>query len=271
MPNFLYNNIEVKIGNSGILADSASLETTNSLQTVYTIGARMFGQTPTGPIKSTLQISYFPEISNDQIFPMIGNFKREIPSIAATGMSVAGVEGSFYLDSLNIKATPNSPVKINASFTSYFPLTGYLQNKTPTTIFNVSESSGLAHGWDTYITLSDHTTYPIYDFSYDFKANWEPEFVIGNLYPNQVHFMGGTENFNFVRDFYTDLSMSGNDILPFLNSVDKNVSIFEIANHNSTIYQNAMLIPLSGKTRSSSIAANLDDFVRVSVSIENAF
>jgi hypothetical protein len=184
---------------------------------------------------------------------------------------LAGVTGSFYLDSLDLKVTPNSPLKINASFTSYFPLSGYIQNKTPTTVFNISESSGLGHGWETYVTLSDNTTYPTYDFSYNFRAAWEPEYVIGNLYPNQVHFMGGTETFNFVRDFYTGISFSGDDILPYLNLVDKNVVILEMGRHYYDAYQHSLCVPLSGKTKGTSITANVDDFVRVSVDVENIF
>jgi hypothetical protein len=110
-----------------------------------------------------------------------------------------------------MRIQPNSTVKASASFVSYHPLTGDVGTKrTGENAITYNKSNSLAHGWTTFITNSGTAReVPIYEFSYQFRAQWNPIYTIGHTYPRQVQLLSAGEMIVLDKDDFRHIAFSG--------------------------------------------------------------
>lgn len=220
-----FDNCDVIVNGSGLLADSASLNIDNSLIPIYVLGKKgIVNQSPNGPLRSTFQFSYIPEVSNEPNYNCTQIINQLLNDIYYSGVSleIGGIIGTnCYLQSYSLKATPNNLIKVAASYISFTPTFGQIKNKTSGIIYDLTNTLG--HGWTTYVlSTGDFLSVPTYEFAYDFKANWEPIYTIGNPYPIQVKLLEGEEKITIVRDTSYNIDFSGNNACNQLFSCSTN-------------------------------------------------
>lgn len=265
-----FNNIDVKIQGSGILAESASISSKNSTQPVFTVGKiGQRGNAPFGPLTCSYNFSYFPELDNEPN-RFISNTIKDMTNDLYSGVDieVGGFSGSnCYLTRYNLEADANDPVRATANFISFGPISGAAANKLTTAPF-YNRNNYLAHGWSVYITDTGDflTPNPTYNFSYSFDCNWNPVYIMGQTKPCNIRLMSATENVAFTRDVLTHILHSGVNLSSYLETTgDCRMLNIEFAYDSSP---NTLLpsirIPVSGfSITTSEIQAQTDDFLRI--------
>jgi len=279
MPYFSYDNVDVTINSTGILSQSASINTQNEITPAYVIGKRnIIGQFPEGPIKSAFSFNYFPEIGNEPNYTITQLLKNLNDDILWSGVSVAvaGVTGyNCYLTNYSIGASPNEMVIASVSYETFTPLSGQLLNKNDSITYN---PSGLwAHGWTSYVTdTSGHLNQPTYDFSYEFNISWQPIYILGQKSPSQVSLIGGSESLRFTKDvFFHNVSFSGESPSgSFITGEDQNIDIMGVTLlcGKPEASGNSLSFPVTGsKIKNYQLNIQLDDFVKITTVIERFF
>src|SRR3990167_7544728 len=97
-----FNDVDVTIGGTGILAESASLSSQNSIEPQFILGRRgNIDQSPAGPQKTTFNFNYLLEIDNEPGLTGIKNLKNlsNPNSGENVTIAIAGITGyNCYLD-----------------------------------------------------------------------------------------------------------------------------------------------------------------------------
>jgi hypothetical protein len=283
-----FDNVDVILNNTGIMAESASVEQTNSLTPIFSIGRKgISAQAPSGPHKTTFQVNYYLELDNEPSYEVISTIKNLINETTLSGIQIeiAGVTGyNCFLDSYSFKAVANELIKASVSFSSYVPLSGKFNKKRSDVVYNKSNS--IAHGWSTYVvSTGTYESLPTYELAYNFIAAWEPIYVIGKKTPLEVKLLSANEKVSITKDKYAEVTFSGkspfNDIIQS-DLVDQEVDLMNLAflcrtGYASGIFQlndpcQSLLFNLSGaKVVASQFNANIDDFVRTTTEITRYF
>ena len=213
-----YDNIDVAINGSGILAESARISQVNYLDPAYVLEKRgEMSQPVKDSIRSKIDIGYFVEVDHEPslgIVDSIKKFRTDDHDAKPFTVEVANISGSFYLEDYSIRVQPNQTVKASASFVSYDPLTGDIGAKrVGDNAINYNQTNSLAHGWTTYITNSGVAReVPTYEFEYQFRAQWNPIYAIGRPYPKQVQLLSAGEMLVFTRDKFKHVQFSGEKV-----------------------------------------------------------
>jgi hypothetical protein len=211
----IFDNCDVTINGSGILATSASIASENSIESAYILGYKgPTNQIPNGPIKSVINYTYIPVISQEVNFGVSNKIKKMTDDSNYFGekLELAGLTNDYcFLDNYNIKTTQNNIVEADSSYTTFWPLCGGLRNKTNN--INYLNNGDIAHSWSTYIVNSgDYNIKPIYNFNYNFRATWQPMYVVGQIYPVQVKLLSAQETISFDMDNYRNILFTGEEI-----------------------------------------------------------
>lgn len=272
----------VKIHTTGVIAETVSMDSSNQLRPTYTIGRRQpLGQEPEGPQETNLQISYFFDINSDPVFRNTEFLKQleDDKNPTKLKISVAGITGDYYLESFNIESAPNQTTKASASFISFWPLSGKLQSSNE----EITGDFDFSHGWTTLVRSQDgYLQAPTYSLSYNFEANWQPTYKIGQKLPLQVNLMSANETINLTKDDYTHISFSGEDPCDNLFSCGSDQIEFigvSIAcdsgildNLDKGINQHFPSIDLTGsKITESNLSIEVDDFARNQLILRNFY
>lgn len=275
-----FDQINIAVNGTGVICDSCSIDSQNVIQPLYVLGQRsIIGQNQAGGIKHSCQISYLVDLLAEPLQLTSSNLKTIHNSFSYDALTIelAGITGSFYLESYNVKIDPNQEAKATASLISYLPLTGAFTN-TGTTVYNTTSSSGLAHAWQTFVSnVSNYSTIPTYSFDYSFKAKWSPIYVIGNPNPIQTQLLGGDETFTFVRDQFDNIQFSGETAQTFLNlSNTTTILLNNISQAPNSVFSTLPLYSLtfdcgSGIVTNNNISAVTDDMIKVKTQIVNYF
>jgi len=266
--SLFFDEIDAIIAGSGILAESASISSENSLSPLYVLGNKgIINQSPSGPLRSSFSFNYVLESNYDPVQNIVSYLKtgRETTNYESTIVSLGGITGNCFLDSYSLKSSPNDVTKANVSFISFLPLTGFLQDKKGNINYNSSNTSGISHGWTTYFSNINNK---IYEMDYSFKPNWEPVYTLGSVFPRQIQFLGAQEDMSFVKDIYTGIQFSGQNATGYFNftGLQTTVKLFGLMNSNS------YTIEISGsKVKNTQVNASLDDIVRVSSSVSKYY
>lgn len=273
-----YDDIDVSLNGSGIMAESAEISVTPSLSPVYSLGRRgIWNNVASAPPTANININYFLETffdhnKNTIDFIKTGDTSQFHP---CDRIVIGNITGSGYLASFSFAAQPNSPIIVSTSYNCYSEMVGDLRAKNNTVKYNVTNSSGLAHGYGLHITSSGNSQIvPTYDFNYNFSIDWSPIYKIGNKVPIQVNYVGATERFTLTRDVYTGVNiMSGVNVTGYLNTTgDSNIDLISLNSVANTRNLSTMNFNLSGaKVISNSVSAALDDFVRVQTAAINYY
>ncbi len=260
--------------NSGILAESASIDSSNSIDPVIVIGKKgIINQVPNGPLTNEISISYYPEIRYEPNFQIISFLKNLTSDYDGINVEIGGVIArNCYLKSYSLKNSPNEITKASVNFISYLPLSGTLLPKSGDIFYNKSQTIG--HGWTTFITTSGEATgAPTYEFNYDFDVEWEPIYLLGQTNPTEVKLMGGSEKIEIVRDAFYQVKFSGEiasgNLIQALN--DNNIDIMSLGFLCSG-YNDTLAISISGgRVKNSIINYGIDDIIKISTTINKYF
>ena len=273
-----YDQIDVSLNGSGIMAESAEITTSPSLQSVYSLGQRgIWNQVPSAPITSNISINYYLETNYDHNKNTIDFLKTGYTSTyhPSTRVVIGNITGSGYLQSFSISAQPNSPILANVNYICYHELAGGLAQRNNTIKYNTTNSSGLAHGYSLHITSSGNSQIvPTYGFNYNFSTDWSPMYKMGDKNPIQVNYLGANERFDLIRDVYTGVNLiSGVALTGYLNITgDTNLDIISLSSSVNMVNTSTMNFNLSGaKVNSNLLSAQLDDFIRIQTTATNNY
>ena len=271
------DNVHCHINGSGILAQNASILQDNSLVPAYAIGKfQAINQVPNGPIKSAFAFNYYPIVTKEPSYEILNTLRRLSDDLVYSGttIEIAGVTGyNCYLSSYGLQASPNGLVNANVTYDTFVPLSGQITTKTGTSdLYNPFDK--IPHGWTTYVSSSGNRLIaPTYGFSYNFKANWEPIYILGQKSPYEVHLMNGVEEMSFIRDSFTHIQFSGEEVTGTFITGDWNVELF---NYQLVAWQTAgsgaLSFDISGaKIVSTRLVADVGDWIKTQVNISQYY
>lgn len=269
-----FDQCDVVVDRKGILAQSANLESENSLSPVYGVGKiGIANQAPSAPLKSSFSFDYYIETDNEPNYN-ITKFLKSFTSGQYFGCQIilGGITGSnCFLDSYSIKAQPNQIVTATAKFSTFLPVLGEISRKEGNVTYNVNNN--LAHGWTTFLTNSGHSQdFPTYSFEYTLDVLWQPVYKIGSKYPSEVKLMSMHEQMGFEKDFYKDIRFSGEYVWErFMSTGDLDVDLFDISLVCSDVCSGLNFDLTDAKVKTERVSASIDDFVRSSIQINKYF
>lgn len=309
MPITMFDETTVIVNGSGIMATNASISQSNSLIPAYSLGKYwVVNQIPNGPIKSTFSISYYPNVSGEPNYNILNNIKELNNDVLYSGIriTIAGVTGfNCYLRSYEIQSAPNNLIKANVTYDSFVSSSGQISTRSyatkedwgDLTVMDISgdwsnlnamtesgdwgsiedpvlENFGhIPHGWTTYISSSGNRLIaPTYDFSYRFNADWEPIYILGQKDPYHVNFMGGTEEMSFVRDSFTHIQFSGEEVTGTYITGDWKIELFNYKLITTHANSGVLVFDVSGaKIVDTKLVAQVGDFVKTATSIRRFY
>lgn len=258
MSRIYYDQCEVRINNTGVLATSASLNTDITLGPVYTLGKRkpFKKQITTGPKNSNFQLSYLINPTGDPAF----NTVREIKNFISAPMNyngvtiaLAGITGyNCYLNNYNFKIEPNNVVVAQASYVTYHKISGDLNIKTNP---NSASADSIAHSSKTNLVSGKSLNGDLYNLTYTFAANLNPIYVLGQEDPVEVKPIRAQETVNMTENLFTKLVYTGQNI-PLKLEVSGLLDSQSFSIEMPDAYIN-----------SSSFESNLDDIIRATKTI----
>lgn len=278
-----FQNCNVTINGTGLVAESASIDTDPNLIPIYVIGKKGTANvSPNGFLKNTIKFNYYPLLESEPIYFLssgIKNFVNSAGTMTGVIVTVGGITGyNCFIENYSLKAAPNELVRASVSFASYIPVSGSLS----TGMTNVDTNS-LAYGWATYVASgSNYLTVPTYAFEYNFNANWQPIFIIGNNLPIQVELLNGQEVINLERDVFYAATFSGTDpcsqfMVCSLDGNDIRINNLSLVCETegygaATPGLQSMNFTMTGATvTNTNLNAKLDDIIRVETSIIKYF
>jgi hypothetical protein len=197
-----FHNLEISISGVKILAQTASIDESNSLSPVFALGYKGNLQTvPSAPIKNTVNLEYIIEPGIDIGQKLVDRIRNYDFNSFPTQISIAGKTGMGYINSYSLNITPNDVVIANAQYDIFTEMTGQLNEQTRGSYYT-GNLSGVGHYWTTYAKSSNGlTTGSILQGNYSFQSEFVPIYKIGSPIPSQVKFLNGQEQFNFTSEY----------------------------------------------------------------------
>lgn len=206
-----YDNAEVIVNGSGIMAESLSVSSRNSVEGVKALGFK--GQVQyvaRGPLQTNVAIDYFLEPANEPNFSQIGSLKSNLTSYNYPPMriEICGITGSGWIERYTAKTTTNTPTKATVNYVIYDELSG--RNSLQVTgIFDQSQLLRTAHGWSTFLIPNTATDTIFSEFEYNCSIDWKPIFGLGKKSPIQMQLGGINENLSITRNIFKPITYSG--------------------------------------------------------------
>lgn len=266
-----FNNCDVRINGTGLMAESVSLSSENSLRAIRPLGKKaQTSITPEGSIVSNLNVSYFIEVGKDLGYREVSGMKEttDFENLTPRTIVAAGITGTFYLKSYKITLSPNEIVKADVSYISFEPLEGQISQKPDDLLF-ATGFTGLAHYWTSEIHSDvGALNIPIFNFAYDFQATLMPIYTLGRKYPKQVLLIESEENVNIVKDQYQQIDFYGlsgcSEFEDCLNNPRLRLyPLQKICNNNTGVY---MEFNMSGAViNASNLSIGVSDFAKVEI------
>ena len=204
-----FNNCDVRVNGTGVMAENVSLSTSNALVAVRSMGRNLAETSdPDGQYSTQVRMSYYLEVEKDPVYAngtdylgMVHNVVNpNYEDIPANIIVVAGITGAYYLNSYSLSVSQNDVIKAQASYVGFTPPTGIIQKRAEK--LDYAESfSGLAHSWTTTLIAEESVILePVYDFQYDFKGVVNPIYVLGQKYPKQVQLLTAEETISVIKE-----------------------------------------------------------------------
>jgi hypothetical protein len=272
MARIYYDQCEVQINNTGVLAVSANLNSDITMGPVYTLGKRkpFKKQITTGPSSSTFQISYLINPTGDPAFNTVKEIKNFISAPTNyNGVTIgfAGVTGQkCYLNNYAFKIEPNNVVTAQVSYITYEPVITNTLFQTPRDLANPNNASAdsIAHSTKTNLVsgrnifakgTASALTGDLYNLSYTFTCNLTPIYTLGQQTPVEVKPIRAQETVNMTENLFTKLVYTGENI-------PLKIQISGLLDSNSFTIE----MP-DAFVNNSTIESNLDDIVRATKTI----
>jgi hypothetical protein len=265
-------NVKISINNTGLMADSASVNFRYPIRPVYNVGkVGVFNRVMDGGSTTEISLNYISEVYRDPNFGILNYVKNTNSNdYDKFIVCVGGISGISVLESLSFTLAVNEPLSVSAGYVSYQPTSGTLREQTNNN-YNPSGTSGIAHSWTTkfYNGTNLITTGNFYSLSYQYRANWNPIYTIGNTYPIQIDFNSAEETIEVVRDFYKSAHPSGFDSESFLG-IDK-LRIYGLSEINTVGNAYIELNLSSGYVINNQVNATSDDIIRITSTVQRVF
>lgn len=208
-----FDQCDVIVNGTGILAKQASLSTANSLAPIKILGHRgILTQSPERDLTSTLQLSYFLETDNEPNFAIVEDIKGfflKDEVYSPKQIVIGGVSGEYYLNGYSIRALPNEAITATASYLNFGGVSGSFIQKDPTIIYNKSNGDNIG----AFVIITDtgnYATNKSLSFEYQFACNWKPINVIGKRKQVDVKLISAEETISVEREIFNNVSFSGN-------------------------------------------------------------
>lgn len=275
-----FENVDILINNSGILADSASISSENNLKPIYSIGNKgTHNLSPAGPIKHTINFSYLLTVNQDPNFFIASGIKNNnnnpYTGVTIEVNSITGI--NCLLKSISYNARPNDVVRANAVYETYQDISGGFQE---TQAYSGQYLTDVAHGWATYFSSNEsYFTNPIYDLSYSYDVDWSVRYSLGKKEPVQISYISSNEKIELDQENYTKIEFSGQNALgTILENTETGLDFFSLNIVGFSEYDtgvkpftgsyNHLPLNLSGfKIYQSDVNAKLNDILSNKVSI----
>lgn len=294
---YLYNNIDFAIDRSGILADDVSLSSSNSLESIYSVGRRGIASiSPNGPLTNRFRISFTPELDNNPVHSGVASLRNLLTgdnmyslhqAYSGHQIEFAGLTGySCYIENYSLHLEPNQPAKANASFISFLPLSGTLLPRDG----HIKYSDDLLgvpivpEGWSAFCTSSSAAALSrCYGMDYEFSAQFEPTYQFGKTIPQQVNFMGADEKITFVRDDFVKVYHSGrlawasgdcySGVVVDSGTYDNLIDLYSVnfICAGNTDFRNMQFDISGAKVTNTDLSVRVDDYLRSVTTITNSF
>lgn len=271
MARIYYDQCEVKINNTGVLAVSANFNSDITLGPVYTLGKRkpFKKQITTGPSSSTFQISYLINPTGDPAFNTVKEIKNFISAPTnydGVTIGFAGVTGQkCFLNNYSLKIEPNNVITAQASYITYEPVVTNTLFQTPRNLNNPNTASAdsIAHSSRTNLVsgrnifaknTASELIADLYSLTYTFACNLTPIYALGQQTPVEVKPIRAQETVNITENLFTKLVYTGENIplkIQMSGLLDSNSFTIEMPDafvNNSTIESNLDDIVRSSKT-----------------------
>jgi hypothetical protein len=202
-----FDNVTVGIDGTGLLANSIGISNNNNTEPLYSVGYKgSFGQMTNNSIGANCNINYYFELNNQFNENLLSSIKsiHQNFNYGNNVLSFAGITGSGYLTSYSFQIEPYSPIVATVNYNIYHPLTGTLLEGR-THALNIINNSGIAHANHSFF----YGNHRIFNFGYDFDAQWVPIYKIGSNIPTQVQLMSVNERISFVTDSFSPVDYFG--------------------------------------------------------------
>jgi len=259
MSRIYYDQCELKINDTGVLATAVSLNTEVTLGPVYTLGKRkpFKKQITTGPKNSNFQISYLINPTGDPSFDTVKTIKNLLSApenYPGVTISLAGIKGyRCYLNNYSFKIEPNNVVVAQANYITYHKISGDLVKKTNP---NTASPDSIAHSSKSVVVSGrNFDCSDIYNLNYSFALNLSPIYGIGQEDPIEVKPIRAQETVSMTENLFNKLVYTGQNVplkIQVSGLLDSNV--FEVVMPDAYI-------------NSSNLESNLDDIVRTTKTI----
>jgi len=259
MARIYYDQCEVRINDTGVLATSISLNTDITLGPVYTLGKRkpFKKQITTGPKNSNFQISYLINPTGDPSFEAVKTIKNLLAApenYDGVSIALAGITGYYcYLNNISFKIEPNNVIVAQANYITYHKISGDLSIKNNP---NPASADSIAHSTKSnVISGRNFNQSDIYNLTYTFALNLNPIYTIGQEEPIEVKPIRGQETVNMTENLFHKLVYTGENLplkIEISGLLDSNK--FDVSMPDAYI-------------NSSTIESNLDDIVKTTKTI----
>lgn len=178
---------------TGLIAQNATISSSNSLSPNLSLGAVNSNMGPSGPIRNELNIEYVPKTTTDPFFLDIVRINNGIKTnqayeedIKPLVLQVGHISGSFFLSSFKISCSNNNIVTASASFAGYTALSGEGAPRAAQDLTNFESQYG--HSWTTSIAdsyLAEDSTI-LYSVEYSLNKALTPIYKLGSKNPTQI-------------------------------------------------------------------------------------
>lgn len=202
-----YNEIDLRVKESGILCDSLSLDLSSKVKSVRGVGfVGNISYAADGELEKTLEMSYYMNLRADPILSIVDDIKNSLSRENFQGdlIQITDLSGSFFLNSLSFEIAPNEPISCNASFSCYDDLSGSIEP----VIKDASIDYSIAHSWATKLNKGSKY-YDILKLNYSFESKSEPIYAVGSTTPITIQRNLIKEKFDIVIAEYTGVGYSG--------------------------------------------------------------
>ena len=206
-----YDQAQVIVNGSGIMANSVSISSKNSVEGIKSLGVYgAVNQVPKGPLETNISCDYILEIGNEPNYNEL-QYLKTIPdtnSYSPLKVEICGVTGYCYMDRYGVRVRQNSPTTVSVSYRAFEELEGVPSTEV-TGVFDQSEARNVSHSWSTFILPEASDDAIFSDFSYDAQLSWRPIYRLGSRYPSQVQLGGIKETMAITRNLYKPITFSG--------------------------------------------------------------
>jgi hypothetical protein len=255
-----FEKCDVTVNGTGIMADSASISSSNPIEKIGILGQRgAYTNSFEGAFQSDIRISYFLEPNNEPIYSLVNQIKQfNAITFPAIPIIIGGITGQGYLKTYNINVATNDIVKASAEFICFAPTSGTLVESNGSITYNEDNAEGLAHYFSSaviskYDNLSRtnqvwEESINLNNLSYSFSTNWAPMTYVGMRYPKYVKLLEAQESIEISHEYLKNLEMTKQDPISFVTSNtynSRNLNKSMNIGKNSIVDLGVMLYPYS--------------------------